>query len=214
MNRINDILIVGAGGQARVNISILQKNKNWNISGIIDLNFHNQTEEIMGFSILGGDDWIHEWVSNNSKAINVSLAIGDNSLRRKWFDKLKELGCLFPNLVSESAIIDSSVKSKGEGNIFSDFSFIGPNCKVGDNNIFNTRSTIEHETVVGSHSHMAPHSLALGRSKIGSEVLIGASSVIFPNVFIPNNSTLGSNSMLTKSPTESGIFIGSPAKKA
>ena len=54
----------------------------------------------------------------------------------------------------------------GEANVFCFNSFKGPCAHLGNNNLINAGSIIEHEARIGSHSHMAPRSVLAGRSKI------------------------------------------------
>lgn len=205
----NNILIIGAGGNSRVAISVLRQTNEWNIQGIIDTDYKGQTEAIMGVSVIGGEEKLTEVKTNYN---NVFVAIGDNKQRRLWYEKLTLLGYNTPTIVSDLAYVDPSARL-GKGNLLCAYSYVGPECVIGDNNILNTRSNLEHESSVEDHSHLAPSITTGGRCRIGSEVLIGAGSIILPKVEIPGNTVIGANSLVIDSLTTNGTYIGSPVRK-
>jgi Predicted nucleoside-diphosphate sugar epimerases len=49
-----DIYILGAGGQARVILSIIQQTQVYKPLGVFDLSYSGNDEEIMGVPVLGG----------------------------------------------------------------------------------------------------------------------------------------------------------------
>lgn len=53
-----------------------------------------------------------------------------------------------------------------------------------------------------------------GEINIGNNVFIGVNTIIMPGVTIANNVVIGAGSVVTRSITESGVYIGSPCKKA
>ena len=51
-----------------------------------------------------------------------------------------------------------------------------------------------------------------GEINIGSNVFIGTNSIIMPNVSVVDNVIIGAGAIVTKSITESGVYVGAPAK--
>lgn len=213
-NALQSILIVGAGGQAREVISLLLQindiNPRFHIQGIVDTGFQGQHESIMGVPVIGGEQVLRDTlVSNNDAAF---VAIGDNRERQHWFEQLQALGYQLPNIISPQAYVDGSAEM-GQGNMVGVFAYIGPQCRLGDNNIINTRATFEHESLLGSHSHLAPACNIGGRCVIGSGVLMGLCSVALPATRIPDNSSIGANACVTRSLAQAGTYVGTPAKR-
>lgn len=52
----------------------------------------------------------------------------------------------------------------------------------------------------------------IGKVKIGSDVFVGAGTIILPGVEIPDHSIIGAGSLVTKSLSCSGVYIGSPVR--
>jgi sugar O-acyltransferase (sialic acid O-acetyltransferase NeuD family) len=203
-------LILGTGGHSRVIISMLSAVREMNMLGVIDLGEHIPGERILGVPVLGSVQMLDDFSGRDQ--INVYLAIGDNESRRNWFYKVKEMGFLLPNLISEKAVIDHHVQV-GNGNIICPQAYIGPGAILGDNNLINTASLIEHEVRIGSHCHLAPSSTVAGRTAIGDETFIGAGATVIDQIQIAGSTKIGAGAVVIKTIERSGgTFVGVPAK--
>jgi UDP-perosamine 4-acetyltransferase len=204
-------LVIGAGGHSRVVLSILQETVYHGEIGIIDFDeAPSINTTILNSPIIGSIGDLS--LMNNAFTPPAYIAIGDCSIRRNIYMKLKNWGYETPNLVSKSASIHSSIQL-GEANIICPDVFIGPEVILGNNNLLNTRSIVEHQSYVGNHSHLAPACVILGSAKIADSVFIGSSSVILQNIHIESNVTIGANSTVVRDIKEVGsTLVGSPAK--
>lgn len=199
--------IIGAGGHSRVVISLLRSLPKWDPQIIIDINFSGQEETIMGIPVVGGLDDLKAYTEIKT----CLIAIGNNSERRAIFERLLADGYSIPSVVSPTAFVDETAQL-GVGVFVGPLSFLGPMATVDDNSILNTGSVVEHESKVGKHSHIAPNATIAGRCIIGDEVLVGLNATLLPNVSVVSKSTVGAMSLMTKSTTTEGTFIGVPAR--
>lgn len=201
LNKKNYIL--GTGGHSRPVIENLKMNGLKNIN-LIDLKFSKKkNNNILGIKVVCGFNNIVK--SDLSKSKNFYLAIGNNILRKKYFNYLRKL-VRTPNLISKNSFL-SSYADIGEGNFLNHFSFIGQNTLIGNNNIFNTRSLIEHDVVIGDHCHICPGVKIAGNVKIGSNVFLGLGTVVIDNVNICSNVKIGAGSIIYKDILKPGTYI-------
>ena len=202
--------IIGSGGHARSVAGVVIEELNISVFAFFDVGGTQTSEEkIYGIPVLPGKVDL----AKNLRQAGVDsliLAVGDNKARSDYFSELKK-DFTFPNIISKSAVIKSTVKM-GVGNIIFPFAYIGPYSILGDNNIINTRSTIEHECEIGSSNHVSPASILLGRVKVGDFNFIGAGAAVIPNLRIKNEVILGANSTAIWDLMDEGVYIGSPAK--
>ncbi len=204
-------LILGTGGHCRVILSLLDACGEHEVLGIIELDKLRVGENIMGIPVLGNASSLDEFCGRSN--LDIFLAIGNNAIRRIWWEKTRNIGFILPNLFSPYAIIDSNAQL-GEANIVCAKAFIGPGATLGDNNLVNTGAIIEHEVQVASHCHFAPSSTIAGRSRIGDECLIGAAATVIDGIYVEARNTIGAGTTLVKNITETGgVYIGTPAKK-
>jgi len=201
-------IVIGAGGHSRAVLSILSNLNTHDIFGVLDLRANRFSESIFGIPVIGSIDKIEEFDNN---IFDIFLAIGDNSLRRLIFEKVKKYKFSLPSLISQYAIVDVN-SVMGEGNIVCPRAFIGPASIIGDNNIINTGAIIEHEVSIKDHCHFSPLSVVAGRSCVGNECFIGANATIIDKISIIEKVIIGAGSTVVENISKSGTYVGSPAK--
>ena len=185
-------IILGSGGHSRVileNLYILKKN---NIK-VYDFNFSSTKKNTILKSKVNDFKKISK--KEISKNNNLFLAIGDNSIRKKYFDKFKTR-IKVPNLIAKNSSI-SSYSKLGIANFFNHFCYIGANSK----------SLIEHDVKIGSHCHIGPNVKIGGGSSIGDNVMCGIGSIIINKINICSNVTIGAGSIITKDISKPGTYV-------
>lgn len=196
--------IFGAGGHTRSLISLL-RNQSIPIAGIYDESYNpDQKEIINSIEILG-------LIPSYDFSGKVILSYGNNFKRKVLYEKFSSQ-IITQNILHSTSFIEESV-SFGKANFIFGRVFINSNVQFGDNNIINTGCIIEHEVKIGSHNHISVGSILCGRVAIGDECFIGAGVVINDKISICNGVTVGSNSVVIRSITEPGVYVGNPAFK-
>ena len=195
-------IVLGSGGHSRVileNLYILNKT---NIK-IYDFEFSSRKNS----TILKTKVYDFKKISKKeiSKKNNLFLAIGDNFTRKKYFNNFKEK-IKIPNLISKNSSI-SRYSKIGTANFFNHFCFVGPDVIVGNNNIVNTKSLIEHDVKIGSHCHIGPSVKIGGGSIIGDNVMCGMGTIIINKINICPNVIIGAGSIITKNISKPGTYV-------
>ena len=204
-------LIIGAGGQCRVVISILNDIDQYEVMGILDSSYSNDGELIMGYSVVGKPEDLSEWYAKGVH--KLFIAVGDNTDRKKYYELGTQLGFDIPNLVSPLASVDKT-SILGKANVICARAFVGPMVKIGSNNIINTASIIEHESSMGDHGHLCPGTVLAGRSSVGEGCFVGANSTIIDKISIGDNLTIGAGSVVLASIRETdATYVGVPARR-
>jgi UDP-perosamine 4-acetyltransferase len=207
---MNPCIVIGAGGHSRSLCSLLKSSKEYKPLMVIDLHYSGKNEDILGLKVEGVKDVLSQDLRKTGVK-HLFLAIGDNRKREELFLDLKNQGFMFPNLIAGTAVEKEDVVY-GEGNIVFDKAYIGPLVRMGNNNIINTASIIEHECSIENHCNIGPGSVVSGRSKMGNHVFVGSSAVIIDRVSISSYVTLGAGTVVVKDIKEPGTYIGVPAK--
>ena len=177
-----------------------------------------------GFLIVG----YHDILQNDSNPYNLKylgheenldlsntpfIAIGDNDIRRKIYEKFKT-NKIPMNITLEHPHTTISESSHVEEQTFvSAGVIINPQVKIDTGCIINTGAIIEHDCSVGEFSHIAPGAVLAGNVSIGSGCLIGANAVIKQGVKVGNNVIIGAGSVVLNDIKSNTIFVGNPAKK-
>ncbi len=195
-------IILGAGGHSKVILENLYILKKKNIK-IYDFNYSSRkNKKILKNKVIDFKKISKKEISKNN---NLYLAIGDNDIRKKYFDKFKSR-TKTPNLIAKNSSI-SRYSKLGIANFFNHFCFIGANVTIGNNNIINTKSLIEHDVKIGSHCHIGSNVKIAGSSIIGDNVLCGIGSIIINKINICSNVIIGAGSIVTKNISKPGTYV-------
>jgi sugar O-acyltransferase (sialic acid O-acetyltransferase NeuD family) len=171
--------------------------------------YHDILEKVnnpYNLNYLGHDDNI----DSNNKAF---IALGDNSIRRKIYEKLRSNNVFLNTTFIHSNTIISKSSLIEEQTFISAGVIINPQVKIGVGCIINTGAIIEHDCSIGKFSHIAPGAVLAGNVSIGSGCMIGANAVIKQGVKVGDNVIIGAGAVVLKDVNSNTIFVGNPAKQ-
>ena len=210
---VKHCIVIGCGAQASAVISIIESSiEPYEIVGLADTaDSYDPSEEKSGYQVILTLQELLNFPDKYNHLYCI-LAIGNNIERKMTFDKLQKKKYMFPNIISERAFVDRTVKM-GDGNIVSHNSVINAQAKLGANNLINTGAIIEHHCCIQSHTHIAPGAILCGEVKISDSAFIGAGATIIPHVSVGHNATVGAGALLITNTTEKQLtYLGVPAK--
>jgi sugar O-acyltransferase (sialic acid O-acetyltransferase NeuD family) len=199
---MKDVIVLGAGGHAKVVISTLLS-AGFKISGIYDDDSTKVGSSFFGYRVLGK---IRDLKSNpESLAI---LAIGNNSIRKELASKFsfKWISAVHPN-----AFVDSTALVE-EGSVVFAGAVIQASAKVGRHCIVNTGAQIDHDSIVGDFVHLGPRSALGGEVSVGEGAFLGMGSIAIPQSRIGAWATIGAGAVVLKEIPEKKTAVGVPAK--
>lgn len=201
------IIIIGAGGHAKVIIDIFKSTKKYEIIGVTSSNKIKRT--ISGIPILGDDSIL---IDLYKKGINNAfIAIGDCKSRDRIFDYTNKIGFSIVNAISPSANISPTVKV-GKGVAIMPGVSINVDSIIEDNTIINTNASIDHDNVIKKSSHIAPGCNLAGNVTVGKGAFLGIGCKVTPKIFIGKWSIIGAGSVVIQNVPPNTTVFGIPAK--
>ncbi|MBF0232991.1 MAG: acetyltransferase [Desulfamplus sp.] len=206
---IRPIIIIGAGGHAKVLISAL-KYLQREIIGILD---HDSTligKSIAGVDVLGDDDKIQDYDPITIELVNGIGSVSSPEKRRNLYLKFKDMGYTFAKVIHPSAIIMSDVKT-GEGAQIMAGAIVQTGCIIGENVIINTGAILDHECMIGAHNHVAPGAVLSGNVQVGGMVHIGTAATIIQGIKIGEATIIGAGAVVIKNVPSNVKVAGIPA---
>lgn len=203
------IVIIGAGGHARVVYEVLRHDKNMEVAAFVDNAVRGSEEKIMGIPVVGDHSVLPKLVKKGIKG--YIIAVGDNKIRMQHFNKLKNMGLEPINAIHPTAHIAYNAKI-GRGVIIATGSTIATSVEIGNNVIVNTGAIIEHEDVLESHVHISPGTVLAGRVTVEEGAFIGAGVVVKEYITIGENATIGAGSVVLENIPDNVVAVGAPAK--
>lgn len=197
------IIIIGAGGGAKMCIDALIDSNDYFVVGLLDDKV-SLGVKILGVPVVGNLNSIDSLLELSIN--NFIIAFGVLEKRKKRFElflELKEKGCLFPNVVHPKAIVEKSV-NMGSGNVILAGANVGSSVVLGDLNYINNNSLISHDCCLFNNIHIAPSAVLASSIKIKSHVLIGMNCTLYYGINIGESSTI-LNGLIINCDIESNI---------
>jgi UDP-perosamine 4-acetyltransferase len=204
---LKQLIILGAGGHAKVAIELFREANEFDIMGCLD---QTQSGFVGGVPILGDDSLLP---SLRKKGVtHAFVAVGDNTIRASLGKKLCDEGFTLANALAGSARISPSARI-GTGVALMHGVVINAESVIADFAIINTNATVDHDCHIGLAAHIAPGAVLTGNVKVGSMALIGAGSCILPNVSIGDRALVGAGAVVTKAISADSVSWGVPARQ-
>ena len=204
------IILIGGGGHCKACIDVIEQENKFDIAGIIDIP-EKLGERILEYEIIGNDDDIPKLAKDNNFLITLGH-LGNPKLRIKLFNLVKDNGGKFPIIISPLAYISNHSEIL-EGTIIMHNVLVNANAKIGTNCIINNKALIEHDAIIEDNVHISTGAIVNGDCIVDENNLIGSGSVLKHSIRIKSNTIIGAGAVITKDITESGVYVGSPAKK-
>lgn len=176
-------ILIGAGGHAKV-VQELAEQCGANILGVCDPKFKGACNEIWnGLKVLGGDEYLSEVNPKKVQLINGIGMMPGSRIRQRVFERLTSMGFHFPSLVHPFTWLsyDAFV---GDGVQLMAGCVVQPGATIGVNTIINTRSSVDHDSFLGGHCHLAPGATVCGDVRVGAGSFIGAGATITQGVTV------------------------------
>jgi|SRR5215469_384100 len=211
MNKRKQLIIVGAGGHAKVLIATLRACRE-PIVGILDRDSKNEATSILSVRVIGNDDTILQHRPSDVLLVNGIGAVSSLAHRSDVFRKFHALGYHFQTVIHPSAVCSEQV-SLGEGVQVMAGAVIQPGTVVGDNTILNTMMSIDHDCTIGSHVHIAPGATLSGGVSVGEGTHIGTGAVVIQNVSIGGNCLIAAGAVVVHDVPDCTSVAGVPARK-
>lgn len=202
------VLIVGAGGHAKVIIDMLLQNNRYEVAGLIDKNL---SAGFYGIPVLGNDDALPE-IYSEGRIKYAFVALGSGALREKVTYRVKDAGFELINVISRHAIISPTVRM-GAGIAIMPGAVINADVSLGDGCIINTNSSVDHEGNIGEYTHIAPGCAISGCVHIGRQCFLGTGSRVIDRINIGNNTIVGAGAAVVKDIEGNCTVVGVPARK-
>jgi sugar O-acyltransferase (sialic acid O-acetyltransferase NeuD family) len=145
------------------------------------------------------------------KGYGFVLAVGNNQLRRTFFENLIAQNERAINIFHPSAVI-SDLTSISNGVVILANANVNPLAQLGNGVIVNTGATVEHECKIGDFVHIAPGVTLAGNVEVGENTFIGANAVVKEGVKIGKNVVVGAGTVVVKDIQDKMKIYGNPGK--
>jgi sugar O-acyltransferase (sialic acid O-acetyltransferase NeuD family) len=202
----NKLLIIGASGHGKVVADIALKMNKWRSIEFLDDDISIRSS--MGINVIG--TLVN--ACTHIEEYDIFVGIGNNQIRKKIQVLLEKEGASIPVLIHPNAVVGEQVEI-GSGTAIMAGAVISCCTMIGKGCIINTSSTVNHDNRIEDFVHISPGVHLAGTVGVGQGTWLGIGSVVSNNLNITSWCKVGAGSTVVKDITESGTYVGTPAKK-
>lgn len=205
------VILLGAGGHAKVLLDILLE-QNVEIIGIAEKDGTDTPAGLYGVPVVGSDSDVERYSPDTIELVNGIGSIGSTVLRHRIYEKFKQQGYCFRQVVHSMAIVSRRAEL-GEGVQVMAGAVINIGTRVGENSIINTRASVDHDCVIGAHVHIAPGVALSGGVSVGDGSHIGTGAAVVQGVEIGANAIVGAGAAVLNKVYDGRMVCGVPANE-
>ncbi|RUM39466.1 MAG: transferase [Desulfobulbus sp.] len=205
------IVIMGAGGHARVVADVIQHEGRFQLVGLID-SFQQAGNVCFGCTVLGGEDDLPELCRKNSIS-GIFVAVGDNYLRQIITDRILTR---LPDLeiittVHPSAFLGSGV-ALGEGTVIMPGALVISGSRIGRGCLVNTGSSLDHDSTMEDWSSLGPGAVSGGNVHIRQRTAVSLGARINHGITIGQDCVIGTGSVVVTDIEDGVVAYGVPCR--
>lgn len=202
MTRGLEIIVVGAGGHAKVVISALRAS-GWEVQAICDDDETKWNQTIDGVPIVGGT----EKLANDDGSPAV-IAVGDPYFRRTIADRYERD---WATVIHPRAFVDPSVVI-GAGTVIFAGAVIQAHVRIGSHAIINTSSSVDHDCIISDYAHVAPGAHLAANVRLETGAFVGTGSQVIPKIRVGEFSVVGAGATVIADVPPGVTTVGCPAR--
>lgn len=204
MNRA--IVIVGAGGHAKVCIELLRA---MGEQIAVCVGTDDSVTACLGVPVVIGDSNLSRLRGEGYARLFVAL--GPNRLRARLAAHARELGYELVNAISPHAVVSPSARV-GDGVAIMAGVIINADARIGDLAIINTGASVDHDCIIGAAVHLAPQCALAGAVEVGDGTFLGIGCKVIPGVVIGAQATVGAGAVVIDDIAAAVTAVGVPAR--
>lgn len=202
------VVMIGAGGHARVCLEALRDNRDLHVVGAVST--YGTGVDGLQVEVLGRDEDLRN-IAAGEGATHAFVAIGGNSARMAAVQRCREASLQLANAVSRFAMVSFSAVV-GDAVAMLPGAVINAAAQIGDGVIVNTTASVDHDCLIGDGVHIGPGAVLAGGVTVGAGAFVGMGARVLPGVSIGANAVVGAGAVVMVDVAEGVTVVGVPAR--
>lgn len=202
------VVLVGAGGHARVVLEALQADDSIEVIGAVSSDGLGIDD--LGIAMLGTDADL-DAVARDHDLDAACVAIGHNPAREAAARRWSATGRPLVSAISPHAVVSPRAVI-GAGTVVFPGAVVNPATRLGVGVIVNTNASVDHDGDLGDFVHVAPGCALAGGVSVGARTLVGIGARVLPGIRIGADAVVGAGAVVTADVPDGITVVGVPAR--
>ncbi|WP_094561734.1 acetyltransferase [Synechococcus sp. 8F6] len=209
---MSDLLILGAGGHAKVVAETALTSGAASRVAFLDDNWtgSDACPPVLGWPVIGPLAWSLQPESPVQFAAAL-VAIGHATTRLHWIQKLQAAGYSLPVLIHPMAWISPSSQIGPASVVFAQ-AVVQAQATIGIGTILNTGCSVDHASRLADGVHICPGARLAGEVQVGLRSWIGIGASVIQQVRIGSDVTVGAGAAVARDLPDGVTAVGVPAR--
>ena len=204
------VIVIGAGGHGKVLIDTLRM-MGRQILCVTDDACEHHGKMINDIEVRGATELINAVSPDTVELINGIGSVCRPEVRKKIFNRFKYRGYRFATVIHPAAVVAHSAEIAQGVQVMAG-AVIQSGALIGANAILNTRCSVDHDCVIGAHTHLAPGVTLSGDVTIGQICHLGTGASVIQNVNVGAEAVVAAGAVVIRDILARGAACGVPAK--
>lgn len=206
-----NLIIIGAGGHAKVVADTADRQSIYAVLGFLDPKIVVGTQ-VLSWTVLGDDEALSYNSSISASHFIVGFG-GHQSTRHRIEIFSKALDCgLEPGCVIHPRADVSRFALVEPGTVVFAGAIVNASAVISSNVIVNTRAVIEHDVTIANHVQISSGAVLAGGVVVEQGAFIGAGATILPGIRVGAFSIVGAGAVVTRNVSSGLTITGVPAR--
>ena len=205
------ILIIGAGGHARVVIDAIRAAGEHEIAGLVTAD--GCGEPVYGVPVVAADADLGRLRSEVDACIIAVGSVGGVTARLRAAQAAQDAGVPLVTIVHPAASV-SAVATLTDGAFVGAGAVVGPGASVGECAIVNSGAVVDHDCNIGAFVHVAPGAALSGTVSVGDRSHIGTGASVMQGIRIGADTVIGVGAVVVDDVPGCVVAYGNPCRVA
>jgi len=207
------LVIVGAGGHAKVLADLIAADGRFRVIGATDPAPKGPAAKMSGMTILGGDGILPRLKKEGVKHAAVGVGSSPRTAPRARLRKtLIELGYQTPALAHPRAVVSPGAHVSPGVQIMAG-AIVNPGARIGAGCVINTGAIVEHDCELGPDVFLGPGAVIGGEVILGEGAFIGLGAKILPGIAVGAEAVVGAGAVVVEDVRAGAVVTGVPARE-
>ncbi|MFI4861168.1 MAG: acetyltransferase [Phycisphaerales bacterium JB063] len=204
------VIIIGAGGHARVLLGVL-KMLGRQVLYFTDDAPKSQGKIIDGIRVQGAQEEVLNHSPHDVVLVNGIGSVSPPVIRQQVYHRFSYRGYRFATIIHPDVLISPSAQIAQGAQLMAG-TIVQAGALIGANTILNTRCSVDHDCVIGAHTHIAPGVTLSGKVSVGQMCHLGTGATVIQGIQIGHGTLVGAGAVVVRDVPASSAICGVPAK--